>query len=65
MVFTFACYFPAEDPIFVPVTISLDVWVAQFLETIQEKLKLRGREVILKDLRLYKVTSFVLWQTAN
>jgi len=48
MVFTFACYFPAEDPIFVPVTISLDVWVAQFLETIQEKLKLRGREVKLE-----------------
>ena len=38
---------------------ALDDWIAEFLEAIQEKLKLCGLEVIRDDLRLHKVTLFL------
>jgi len=61
----FACYFPAEEPLFVAVNISSDDWTSELLEAIQKKLSLLGREVILKDLHLFKVPSFFLWQRVN
>lgn len=65
MFFKFACYFPAEKPIFVPIKIESDAWVAELLKAIQVELQSRRREVDLDDLRLFKVKLFFLWQTAN
>jgi len=55
---TFACYFPAEKPIFVDIEIPLNVWGSRLLDTIEAKLHSRGRkEVKVADLHLFKVTS--------
>lgn len=56
--FAFACYYPGEEPLFIPVDIPLDVWVPKFEKMIYDDLHLRGRAVTLQDLRLYKVTIF-------
>ena len=59
------CYvenFPAEEPLFVAVNISADDWISELSEAIQKKLSSLGREVILKDLRLFRVPSFFPWQ---
>ena len=54
---TFACYFPAEKPIFLTVT-PLNDWGSDLLETIEAKLHSWGRkEVKVADLHLFKVTS--------
>jgi len=42
--FTFACYYPWENPLFIPVDISLDVWVAKFLQ-VYDELDLQDRKV--------------------
>ena len=55
MFFNFACYFPAEDPLFVPINISSNAWVAELSKAIQLDLQSLGREVSRKDLRLFKV----------
>ncbi len=65
MTLKFACYFPAEEPLFVAVNISAEDWTLELSEAIQKKLSLLGREVILKDLRLFRVPSFLLWHTVN
>ena len=65
MFFKFACYFPAEEPLFIPIDIESDAWVKQLLKAIQVELKSCGREVSLKDLRLFKVNLFFLWQAAK
>jgi len=62
--FTFACYYPAEEPLFIPVDSSLDVWVQAFTMQVHDYLKKFGYDVNLRDLRLCKVTTF-LWQTVN
>jgi hypothetical protein len=54
--FTFACYYPGETPLFIPVDISLDVWVAKMETMVYDQLTLQGRKVTRQDLRLYKVT---------
>ena len=55
---TFACYFPAEKPIFVDIEIPSNVWGSRLLETIEAKLHSWGRkEVKVADLHLFKVTS--------
>ena len=65
MNFKLACYFPAENPIFLVINVESDVWVEELLEAIQEKFRLRHREVDLDDLRLFRVKLFFLWQTAK
>lgn len=56
---TFACYFPAEQPLFIPIEIRSDAWVMQLLEAIEVKLHSRDRtDVKVDDLRLYKVNLF-------
>ena len=65
MLFKFACYFPAEDPLFLPINIESDAWVAELLKAIKLELQSLGREVSHKDLRLFKANVFFLWQTAN
>src|SRR5882724_2815368 len=63
MLFKFACYFPAEEPLFLPINIELDAWVAELLKAIQLELQSLGREVSRKDLRLFKVNLFFLLQS--
>jgi len=63
MLFKFACYFPAEGPILFAIDVSSDDWVVELPKAIEGELKLP--EVIHRDLRLYKVSFFFLWQTAN
>ena len=63
--FKFACYFPAENPLFIAVNIESDAWVVELLKAIQMKLQLLGRDVSRRDLRLFKVNLFFLRQTAN
>ena len=65
MFFNFTCYFPAEDPLFVPININLNAWVAELLKAIQVELQLLGREVSHKDLRLFKVNLIFPWQMVN
>jgi hypothetical protein len=65
MVFKFACYFPTEDPLFVPININSDAWVAELLKAIQVELQSLGRVVSRKDLRLFKVNLIFPWQTVN
>lgn len=65
MSFKLACYFPAENPIFLVINVESDVWVEELLEAIQEKFRLRHREVDLDDLRLFRVKLFFPWQTAK
>ena len=65
MLFKFACYFPAETPLFIPINIESDAWMAELLKAIQIKLQSLGRDVGRTDLRLFKVNLFVLLQTAD
>ena len=65
MLFKFACYYPAETPIFISVPIESDAWVAELLEAIQMKLQSFGRDVSRANLRLFKVILFFLIQTAD
>jgi hypothetical protein len=65
MFFNFACYFPAEDPLFFPININSNTWVAGLLKAIQVELQSVGREVSRKDLRLFKVNLNFPWQTVN
>jgi hypothetical protein len=68
MFFKFACYFPAEKPVFMAIDIESDAWVEELLQAIQVRLQSHGREtreVDLEDLRLFKVKWFFLWQTVN
>ena len=55
---TLACYYPGENPLFIPVDVSLEVWVAKFLKEIYDELDSQGRKVTRQDLRLYKVINF-------
>ena len=66
MLFKFACYFPAEEPLFIPINIESDAWTVELQEAIQMKLQLYyGRDVSRTDLRLFKVNLFFLRHTAN
>jgi hypothetical protein len=65
MLFKFACYFPAEKPLFIPINIESDAWVTELLEEIQLELQSLGRDISRTDLRLFKVNFFLLRQTAN
>jgi hypothetical protein len=65
MLFKLACYFPAETPLFIPINIESDAWMAELLEAIQVKLQSLGRDVSRTDLRLFKVNLFFLCQTAD
>ncbi|RXW24601.1 hypothetical protein EST38_g1201 [Candolleomyces aberdarensis] len=56
MILRLACYFPADEPSFIPVEIDSDAYVKQLLEVIHEKLKARSQDVRLRDLRLYQQT---------
>ena len=62
---TFACYYPTEDPLFLPIKIQSDAWNAELLKVVQVELQLHSQEVSKDDLRLFKVTLFIFWQTAN
>ena len=62
---TFACYYPTKDPLFLPIKIQLDAWNVELLKAVQVELQLQGREVSKDNLRLFKVTLFIFWQTAN
>ena len=62
---TFACYFPAENPLFITVDIKLDAWVKSLSKAIAAELKLEGQDVRPSQLRLYKVAIFFLWYTPN
>jgi hypothetical protein len=65
MSFTFACYFPAENPLFTTVTVDSNLWAYNILEAVQVKLQVHRRESDIDNLRLFKVKLFFLWQTAN
>jgi hypothetical protein len=65
MLFKFACYFPAETPLFIVINIESDAWMVELLEAIQMELQSLGREVSRTDLRLFKVSMFFLCQTAD
>ena len=65
MLFKFACYFPAETPVFIPINIESDAWIVELLKAIQVELQSLGRDVSLTDLRLFKVNLFFLHHTAN
>ncbi|CAA7270480.1 unnamed protein product [Cyclocybe aegerita] len=54
MLFNFACYFPAEDPLFFSIKIEAEDRVDQLTEAIQVKLRSRGQDVSLGDIRLFK-----------
>ena len=43
MLFKFACYFPAETPLFFSIKIESDEWVAELLKAIQKELKFYER----------------------
>ena len=60
-----ACYFPAEEPCFVPITIDSDAYVQELSEAIYEKLRIQDHNVRLQDLRLYKVRLLALSQASN
>jgi hypothetical protein len=60
-----ACYFPAEEPCFVPITIDSDAYVQELSEAIYEKLRIQDHDVRLQDLRLYKVRLLALSQASN
>jgi hypothetical protein len=62
MLLKFACYYPAEEPLFIPINIASDAWVAELSEMIATKL---GRDISRRDLRLFKVNFIFLRQTAN
>ena len=47
------------------ITIESDAWVEELLQVIQVRLQSRGREVNLKELRLFKVNLIFPWQTVN
>ncbi|PPR07054.1 hypothetical protein CVT26_005255 [Gymnopilus dilepis] len=53
---TFACYYPGEDPLFIPIKISLETWVAVLAQEIAQESKEWGRHIQLRDLRLFKQT---------
>jgi len=65
MLFKFACYFPAEKPLFILINIESDAWMVELLEAIQMELQSLGRDVSRTDLRLFKVNIFFLRHTAN
>ena len=61
MLVTFACYFPAEKPLFIPIRIDADAWVQELSKAIAEDLHSRGRkDVKVDDIRLFKVNLFLL-----
>jgi hypothetical protein len=65
MFFKFACYFPAEKPLYMIINVESDAWVDELLLAIRVRLQEYGREIDLDDLHLFKVKLFFLWQTAN
>ena len=65
-VVTFACYLPAEKPLFFTVKIELGSWVDELLKAIAVELHSRGwTDITVDRLRLYKVTMFLLWYTPD
>ncbi|KDR76199.1 hypothetical protein GALMADRAFT_210854 [Galerina marginata CBS 339.88] len=54
MSITFACYFPAEKSLFIPIRIRSDAWVMQLVDAIETELNGLGQVVSRKDLRLFK-----------
>ena len=56
---------PVIRAFFLPVESPVDVWVETFTMQVHAHLEKHGQDVSLRDLRLYKVTIFFLWQTVN
>ena len=52
MFFKFACYFPAEKPLYMTINAESDAWVDELLLAIQVRLQEYGREIDLDDLHL-------------
>jgi hypothetical protein len=65
MFFKFACYFPTENTIYMTINIESDARVDELMKAIELELQSLGREVSRKNLCLFKVNLFFLWQTAN
>jgi hypothetical protein len=65
MFLKFACYFPAEKPLYMTINIESEARVDELLLAIRARLKEHRREVEIDDLRLFKVKLSFLWQTAN
>ena len=64
---TFACYFPAEKHRFFSINIESDAWVLELLKMVHTELQSHysGQQFKKADLRLFKVTSFLLWKAAS
>ena len=62
MKFDLACYFPAEKPCTFGLKIDTKARVDELLEAVHKKLAARGHNVLLEDLRLYKVRLLPLSQ---
>jgi hypothetical protein len=61
MLFKLACYFPAENPLFIVVNLQSESWVQELSNAIAVELHSGGRtDVKLDDLRLFKVNLFFL-----
>jgi hypothetical protein len=58
MIFKFACYFPAEKPLYMTINVESDAWVDELLLAIRMRLQEHRREIDLDDLRLFKVKLF-------
>ena len=53
----FACYFPAETPLFMVIKIDSNAWVVELSKEITVELHSRGRkDVKIDDLRFFRVS---------
>ena len=55
MVVKIACYYPAENPCFVPITIDPSSYVQELVKEIYQKLRRQNPDVKSQDLLVYKV----------
>jgi hypothetical protein len=57
MLVKFACYFPAETPLFMVIKIDSNAWVVELSKEITVELHSRGRkDVKIDDLRFFRVS---------
>ena len=61
MMLKFACYFPAETPIFTVINIESDAWVQELLMAIADQLEEARVINLASNLRLFKVNLPILW----
>ena len=58
MASSFACYFPAEEPVFFSIEIKSNAWVSDILKAIRSELRDPYRlDLRLEDLRLFQVST--------